>query len=523
MNSSPPLPHEERILVLAPTARDATLCKTILSEAGMNCVVCGTLAEVCAEIEAGAGAAVLTEESLNGGETNCLAEALHRQPAWSDFPILMLTCEGANSEIARRTLATLGNVTLLERPVRVPSFVSAARSALRARRRQYQIQVYLAEKESVAHTLMSEARRKDEFLAMLAHELRNPLAPIMNALELFTPEAQCESTDWAVRLMKRQVEHIVRLVDDLMDISRVMRGKIRLRLEPVEVSSAVHHAVEEARPALQAQQQQFVLTLPADSLWVLADPNRLSQVISNLLTNAAKYTNRGGVVSLSVERDENAVLVSVRDTGIGIASEMLDRIFEPFAQVVESVDRSRGGLGIGLALVKTLVEVLGGQVEAFSEGLGKGSLFRVRLPLIEHKVHEPVRDWRPASMPSRRVLVVDDNQEAAVTLASMLSKFWGHQVEVAHDGYGAVAKAEQFHPDVALLDIGLPGLSGYEVAVRMRETPELASTLLVALTGYGQDQDRQKSMEAGFDVHLIKPASIMTLEDVFFHPKLNHV
>jgi signal transduction histidine kinase/ActR/RegA family two-component response regulator len=513
--------RDERILVLAPTRRDADLCRAMLAAEGIACEICSDLSQLESEIERGVGAALLTEESLSGGGIEQLVRALERQPAWSDLPILLLTQAGASSELARQTMNRLGNVTLLERPVRVPTLVSAVQTALRARRRQYQIRVHLDEKHRVAEDLQIEAQRKDEFLAMLAHELRNPLAPILNALELLSaPQTDDQTAAWATGLMKRQVYHVARLVDDLMDIARIMRGKIRLRLEPVEVNSAIHHAVEEAMPTLESLGQKFVLDVVEESTWVMADPNRLSQIIANLLTNAAKYTDRGGEISLSAARGEDEVVIAVRDSGIGIAPAMLARIFEPFTQVNESLDRSRGGLGIGLALVKNLVSMLGGAVEAHSAGLGQGSTFVVRLPIIEPRVQRDDEEWSPASVTVRRVLVVDDNQGAATTLAKLLTEFWGHRVAVAHDGLAALELAREFQPEVALLDLGLPGISGYALAQRLRELPEFETTLLVALTGYGQEEDRRRSMEAGFDEHFVKPASVVALERLFLHPKL---
>jgi len=374
--------------------------------------------------------------------------------------------------------------------------------------------------ESKNQALVEADRQKDEFMAMVAHELRNPLAPIRNALELMTPDADRETLEWVKSLMQRQVQHVVRLVDDLLDVSRVMRGKIQLKREPVELGTAIHHALEEARPLIDRQQQEFSLQLPEQPVWVLADPNRLSQVISNLLNNAAKYTEKQGKISLAVSSSDGHANISIRDTGIGIAPEMLDRIFEPFMQISNSLDRSGGGLGIGLALVRNLVEMHSGSVSAESDGLGKGSNFRVRLPAVDPPRRKEAARWKPSQVAKRRVLVVDDNQTAAQTLAMLMKKLWGHQVEVANDGVAALAVAEQFKPEVVLMDIGLPGLSGYEVAQRMREMPQADQILLVALTGYGQEEDRRRSFEAGFDEHLVKPTPVSVLQELFSHAKI---
>ena len=290
--------------------------------------------------------------------------------------------------------------------------------------------------------------------------------------------------------------------------------------EPVEVSAAIRHAVEEARPAIEAQQQELTISLPSESIWVQADPNRLSQIVSNLLTNAAKYTDRKGKIWLEVQHADHHVEIAVRDTGIGIASEMQERIFEPFMQVTDSLDRSRGGLGIGLALVRSLVEMHDGSVRVRSAGVGQGSEFKVRLSTIEHASNGQAIEWKPTPVPVKRILVVDDNHGAADTLARLLKMLWGHTVEVAHDGPATLQKVEQFRPDIVLLDIGLPGMSGYEVARALRALPQFQHLFLAALTGYGQEEDRRKSREAGFDEHLVKPISVMALQQLFAHPKV---
>jgi len=374
--------------------------------------------------------------------------------------------------------------------------------------------------EAFQRELEETDRRKDDFLAILAHELRNPLAPIRNALELMSLSPTAETSEWAKTLMKRQIEHIVRLVDDLMDISRIMRGKIQLRTEPVELSSAIHDAIEEAKPAIDLQEQEITVTLPRESIWVEGDPTRLLQIISNLLNNAAKYTDMHGRIALSLELVEGKAKIKVRDSGIGLSPDMLQQIFIPFTQVTDSLNRSRGGLGIGLALVRSLVEMHGGTVTAHSDGEGKGTEFVVMLPTMRPRHVPHVKDWKPTPVAARRVLVVDDNHGAAESLAVLLAKVWGHEVKFAHDGTIALEMVEQYHPEIVFLDIGLPGLSGYDVAKSIRRMPQGDSILLVALTGFGQDEDRRKSSEAGFDDHLVKPAAMTALQATFESPKL---
>ena len=356
--------------------------------------------------------------------------------------------------------------------------------------------------------LKEAGRRKDEFLAMLAHELRNPLAPIRNALQLIRLKGGGEREP-AMEMMERQVGQIVRLVDDLLDVSRVSRGNIELRKEQVELAAIVNHAVEAAGPPCERMEQELSITLPSQPIYLDADPIRLAQVVENLLNNACKFTPRSGRVRLTVEREGEYAVLRVRDSGIGIAADQLSRIFEMFVQVDTSLERTQGGLGIGLTLVKNLVEMHGGTVEARSPGAGLGSEFVVRLPVLTAYSRLAPRE-PPAAKPTlpRRILVVDDNRDAAESLA-MLLKLSGHEVHTAHDGLDAVEAAAKFKPDVILLDLGLPKLNGYEAARRIRE--RRGDVVLVALTGWGQEKDRRRSAEAGFDTHIVKPVDYNAL------------
>lgn len=362
-------------------------------------------------------------------------------------------------------------------------------------------------------------RRKDEFLATLAHELRNPLAPIRNVLQVLKlPQLDATIAQESRDVMERQVEHMVRLVDDLLDASRVMRGKIELRREPVELATIVARAVETAKSLIEAQGHRLDIALPADSLRLDADQVRLAQVLGNLLTNSAKYTQPNGQIKLSAQRDGKQAVVRIRDNGIGIAPDMLPHIFELFVQADHSSSRAQGGLGIGLTIVKNLVELHGGSVSAQSEGLGKGSEFEIRLPLAPAIRHEAPGFQAPprpetASATGHRLLVVDDNKDAALSLA-MLLRLGGHEVQIAHDGISALELARSYGPQLVFLDIGMPGMDGYEVARRMRQQPGLENVVLAALTGWGQEQDRRRTAEAGFDHHLVKPIEPMALENL---------
>ena len=356
---------------------------------------------------------------------------------------------------------------------------------------------------------LSEAdRRKNEFLAMLAHELRNPLAPMSNAVRaLRLGGHEGESLRSASDMLERQVRQMSRLVDDLLDMSRITRGRIELRKEPLELAPLVSHAVEAARALYRSMDHELTVTMPDAPMQLSADPARLAQVIGNLLNNASKFTDKGGHVWLMVEKDGHEAVIRVRDNGIGIAQEHIPGLWEMFAQVDTSLERSRGGLGIGLTLVKTLVEMHGGTVEAQSDGLMRGSEFTVRLPILSD-VALPASHTRVSEPPlptmRRRVLIVDDSEDGAESLA-MLLQLGGHETHIAHDGVEAIEAAEKLRPDVVLLDIGLPRLNGYEVCHRLRKEPWAKNLVLVALTGWGQEEDRHRSREAGFDAHLVKP------------------
>jgi signal transduction histidine kinase/ActR/RegA family two-component response regulator len=372
-------------------------------------------------------------------------------------------------------------------------------------------------RKQAEEALREADRRKDEFLAMLAHELRNPLAPIRSGLDLL---ALGQVTPEVIELMRRQVENLVRLVDDLLDVSRIMRGKVQLRREPVELAHVVNRAAEMARPLIDAQHHQFTRSLPPDPVWLDADPVRLAQVISNLLNNAAKYTERGGHIWLIAEEENGRVVIQVRDTGAGLDADLLPRIFEIFTQAERSIDRSQGGLGIGLTVCKSLVEMHGGTISARSEGPGRGSEFTVRLPILR-QAERPLAPPAAATTTSRRrVLIVDDNAAAARMLSLLLSTFGGHEIQIAHDGPEALEIVERFQPELVLLDLGLPRMDGYEVARRLRERPEFKDVVLAALTGYGAEEDRRRSQEAGFDEHLTKPPDLDGLQKLFEHPKL---
>jgi PAS domain S-box-containing protein len=373
-----------------------------------------------------------------------------------------------------------------------------------------------------AEEALKEAdKRKDEFLAMLAHELRNPLAPIRNAVHVIKvlgpPDPNLRRAEG---LIERQVEHLARLVDDLLDVSRITRGKITLRKEALDLATVVARAVEASRPLIDARRHELTLTLTAEPIMVEGDATRLAQVVANLLNNAAKYTGEGGRIWLTVERRASQVEVRVRDNGMGIPADLLPHVFDLFTQGDRSLARSEGGLGIGLTLAKNLGEMHGGTLEAHSAGPGQGSEFVLRLPVVERRRGQAVETSEPMlrrAADIRRVLVVDDNADAAESLA-MLLRGDGHEVCVTHDGPAALEVAGAFRPEVVLLDIGLPRMDGYEVARRLRRDVGLTQALVVALTGYGQQEDRRRAKEAGCDAHVVKPADLRVLHELLRRP-----
>jgi len=509
---------EERFLVFAPIGRDAPLTCKLLASANLRGHVCADIDEVCRRLSnEGAAGLMIAEEALGSRALSCLRDVLARQSAWSDVPILVFT--GTPAALGPRPplgamLEWLGNVTLLERPLRPITMLSAARSALRARRRQYIARAELQHQQRAV-------KERDQFLAMLGHELRNPLSAIGMALNL---EAEHGGAKYR-EIMRRQVAHLGRLVDDLLDVSRVTSGKISLRREHVDLVALTERCLLVLRPVVQAHGTMLDYVPPSDPVWVLADTVRLEQIIGNLVTNASKYTAAGGQIDVHVRAEGDEAVLEVRDTGVGIAPEMLTRVFDLFAQVEGTLDRAKGGMGIGLTLVRSLVELHGGTVGVASPGLGGGSVFSVRLPRVERAAtaleaaEERARtdgaDARAAGLSD--VLVVEDNHDSRELLSMILTRR-GHRVFTAADGPSGVDEALARKPRVVLIDIGLPGLDGYGVARQVRAALG-ASVLLVATTGYGQPDDQQRALSAGFDLHLTKPIDIGQLERLLDAPR----
>jgi signal transduction histidine kinase/CheY-like chemotaxis protein len=526
---------EERVLVLMPTERDAARTVEMLAEAHLVGVACNDLAHVCREMRRGASAVLLTDDAVLGDQAGQLAAAARAQPPWSSVPHVVLAREADSSHLARTASLVLTNVIVVERPVHVRTLMSVVLSALRGRRHQYEIRDAILARERQAAALMAQEEqlrlsqeelarqadqlrtadaRKNEFLATLAHELRNPLAPIQTGLELLSESPDAQSAGPTLAVMQRQLGHMVRLIDDLLDVARITQGKLELRREDVSLSSVIDAAVEASRPLIATHGHTLELSMPRNACWLNADATRIAQVISNLLNNSAKYTPRGGRIELAARAEGAQLVIEVRDTGMGIPPERLEDVFTMFSQVTRSLDHSKGGLGIGLALVRRLVEMHGGSVSAFSEGQGKGSVFTVKLPYLNNHASTAAPSADVArNAESRSVLVVDDNEDAA-ELLSMMLELSGHRTKIAHDGPQAIAAAAAMLPQAIVLDIGLPGMSGYDVARALRKDARFANTALIALTGWGSSEDKREAMNAGFDFHLTKPVNAQDMQQV---------
>ncbi|WP_438750263.1 response regulator [Pararhizobium sp. O133] len=449
---------------------------------------------------------------LNGFE---LAELMRGNERTRRVPIIFVTA--GTADVQRRFRGyEAGAVDFIQKPIEPDILRSKADVFFDLYRQRQQIAGQRDELEAQAQALKEADRRKDEFLATLAHELRNPLAPLRHGLDILRRDPDGEGSAEIRDMMDRQLVHLVRLIDDLLDVSRVSQGKIELRKDRIDVEGAVRSAIEASRPLIDQSGHLLTVDMPQERLWLDADHTRLSQVIANLLNNAAKYTPAGGRIGVSVQTDGDEAVIAVSDNGIGIPAQMRSQVFQLFTQVDDHLDRAQGGLGIGLALVRQLVALHGGTVEADSAGMGSGSVFRIRLPLASTPepatdVEQPSASAPAASAKPLKVLVVDDNTDLAFMLGMMLEEM-GHEFELAHDGHKALQAARHYRPDVILLDIGLPGMDGYEVCRAFRQEELFKDTPIFAQTGWGQSRDKAKASEAGFDQHLTKPVAFEDLE-----------
>jgi signal transduction histidine kinase/CheY-like chemotaxis protein len=487
---------DRRIVIYVSTEQDGLLATKVLNSAGIEAFVCRSMVEMLQALSEGCGALLLAEEVIQGAAIQAVRGYVVAQAGWSDLPILVLTTRGSDSLDAQRAVELLGNVTLLERPVRTIGLISAARSSLRARDRQYQVR--LAD------------QRKDEFLATLAHELRNPLAPIRTSMSIIGQKNPSPDVQELIGIVERQVMHLTRLVDDLLDVARITTGKVVLRPDRTTLHAVLHHALEIASTAMQEKEHVLQVSEPDEDYELEADHARVVQSLANLLGNAAKFTPEGGTVTVAAEVAGPVVRFTVQDTGRGMAPNALAGIFDLFVQAPAPGEPAIG-LGIGLNLAKRFAEMHGGSIEVTSEGLNRGSRFVISLPVVVGR-----RDAAPPATAvaaerhgeARTLLVVDDNVDAADTLRTFL-QLEGFEVSVVYDGQAAVDAVQRLRPDVVLMDIGMPKMDGYEAARRIRAQGSPAR--LVALTGWGQDMDRRKAELAGFDRHLVKPVDLAEL------------
>jgi signal transduction histidine kinase/ActR/RegA family two-component response regulator len=503
--------RSDRILIVAPIGRDAELMCAQLHAAGLNCAACADVHQLCGDLAEGIGAIMLTEEALTHEGAAELMRALSRQPPWSEIPLIILT--GALSFEAKAHsfdgLVRRTNVTLVDRPVRIKSLISAAQTALRARLRQYDIRDLMQQLEERVH-------ERDRFLAVLGHELRNPLGAILLASQMTDPDGLIDPEK--AQLIERQSRHLTRLVNDLLDLSRVAAGKIVLKRQRVNLVEIVTQSVRTVLPAAQRQRVDLALRTPENRLIVEADPVRVDQIVTNILTNAIKYTPEGGHVTLDLSDDDGQATIRVTDDGVGVAPERIGGIFELFAQAENAIGRAQGGMGIGLALVRNLAELHDGSVAARSDGVGKGSEFVVRLPLA---AYDEQQGSAPVAAPkareahvhvTRRIAIVEDNKDVRDLLRLKLSRL-GHTVLDARDGLEGLRVVLSERPDLALVDLGLPGIDGFQLAKEVRE--QLGDgVILVAVSGFGQPEDKRRAIEAGFDEHLTKPADVHDIENL---------
>ncbi|MEO6278853.1 ATP-binding protein [Roseateles sp.] len=503
--------YSERVIILAPTVRDADVTRRALAGAGLEGAVARDWCHAQELIHDGAGALMFTDLTLAGPGFAGLLVALQNQPAWSNLPLLALCRQG----LLTPTLSEAGlrNLTVLDRPTSMRTMLSAVMTALRGRRWQYQIRDQIETLVQADHSLRRADQRKDEFLATLAHELRNPLAPIRTGLELLAQlPADAPRRETVTAMMDRQMSQLLRLIDDLLEVSRISTGKLILQRERLDLRRVVETALESCAPLVARGGHHLSVDLPDETLWVDGDAARLAQSLSNLVNNAAKYTPDGGRIAVTLARAGQQAVLTVQDSGVGLPPDMTARVFDMFAQVNRSLERAQGGLGIGLALVRSLVALHGGQVSAASPGPGQGSTFTIRLPMLAPQP-VTVAAAPEAAAPSHkalRVLVVDDNEDAAESLAMLLA-LEGHEVRVQHSGAEALDAAPVFQPQAVFCDVGMPGMTGHEFATQLRQDPRFATTLLVALTGWGTEEDKRRSRAAGFDEHLTKPAGEQAL------------
>lgn len=549
-NNQLPDNHEdnqtERILILAPTGRDALMTANFLSEAGLSSDICENVQQLCQKMSENAGLIFLTGEALTVETMLKLVSALSAQPAWSDLPLIVLTNGGGETPANVETLNALsvaGNVTLIERPVRLMTLMSTVKSALRARRRQYDIRDYIIEEKRTAAKLekLFESERaarslaetasllKDEFLATVSHELRTPLNAIVGWTNLLrSGRLEAGKVAHALEVIQRNARSQAKIIEDLLDVSRIITGKLKLEIESVDVASLIKSVIESVMPAAEANEITVRQTILAEDTSIVGDAARLQQVLWNLLTNSIKFTERGGQVEVKLQRTDLNLVISVSDNGKGIQPEFLPHVFERFRQADGTTTRLFGGLGLGLAIVRHLVELHGGTVQATSAGIGKGATFTIKLPLTPSAqsikteingsstrkdiVNTKTPESLTGSLKGLKILVVDDEIGTLEMLKVMLESS-GASVITARSVSEALENLKTNVPDLIISDIGMPGTDGYEFIENVRRmSPENGgNTPAVALTAYARHEDKQKALRSGFQMHLTKPIEIDSL------------
>ena len=515
-------PNAVNILIVDDLPEKIMVYRAILEDLQHNLITAQSGEEALKLVLKHEFAVILLDVNMPGVDGFETATLIRSRKKSAKTPIIFLTAFNDDFNVAQGYAS--GAVDYLPTPV-VPEVLRAKIKVFIELFQMRQQAAVQAEERAKREAAEESDRRKDEFLAILAHELRNPLAPLQNALNLLKiPDLKPDMTAAAHKMMNRQLQHMVRLVDDLMDVSRITRGKIDLHMESVSLMDVIESAVETAKPLINDKNHTIEIETPKKPILVRADFVRLSQVFSNLLNNAAKYMDHGGLINVTMEQSNNYVLIHVKDTGIGIAPEKLPMVFDLFTQVDSSLTRSEGGLGIGLTLVKSLVEMQKGIVEARSDGLNSGSTFTVTLPITKQKSNVTPFKGNGAAQVKKplRILIVDDNQDSAQTLGWML-EMEGHQVFLKFNGPDAIEMARQINPEVVLLDIGLPDMNGYEICRIMQEQLNLAEAVFIAQTGWGQEEHRRRSKEAGFHHHLVKPVAASDLYEIVNSRKNPHI
>ena len=507
---------DERVLLVAPTRRDAEVTCSLLLKADVLCESYGTLLELADQVKHGVGALMLTDRALFDRDIEAILQVLEQQPPWSDVPVVILTQSQQPSAGAMAVLRRLSNLTLLDRPTSTRSMISAVQAALRARRRQYQLRDQMQAQARAQQALREADRRKDEFLATLAHELRNPLAPLSTGLQLMNSGLDEQRAPRVRHMMERQVHQLVRLINDLLDVSRIATGKVVLQRSCIDMRAVVESALESCQPAIVAAEHTLRVHLPDTAVWVMGDEARLEQVICNLVNNSCKYTAKRGNILVTLTQEGERAIAKVIDDGLGIPEDMLPMVFEMFTQIDRNLDRAQGGLGIGLSLVRSLMELHGGDVRAESAGERAGSSFTISLPVVRKEslaIPAPLSAQTTVASQPLRVLVVDDNHDAADSLSLLLATR-GHHTRTVYEGAAALDAAADFRPDTIFCDLGMPVISGFDVAARLRSDSRYPPSVLVAVTGWGTDQDKRRALEGGFDLHITKPIAIEDLDAV---------